>query len=342
MQISPAAFRVLATGFVRSSFPEATRNDRLISTRAYRAFFKIDPLATATLWEKLEESCENEKSVRDEVQVEWEDIVPENLLWVLYKFKTNDCEDVCANLFGVSRNTYRKYFWALVDFLGMLHDETVSLSCFFVITAMTFTNSYYSQCYLDARYDSDNGSECLLSVDGVDFEIKEPGYTNGTEDEYRMWYSHKFSGPGLRYEIGVCIQTGEIVWVAGPFPPGQFTDLMIFDLGLKQELDVGEMVEVDAGYLGPGPVRTPDDYNGNLDWKYMKGKVRARHEQINSCIKQYKILSEKFRYSMMKHAKIVNAVIAIVNSEIEEGRGTHQVDYCIIRDNQERVYDDGM
>jgi hypothetical protein len=66
-----------------------------------------------------------------------------------------------------------------------------------------------------------------------------------------MWFSHKFNRPGLRYELAVCIQTGEIVSVSGPFPPGQFTDSTIFQLGIMEELEEGEMVEADAGYEGP-------------------------------------------------------------------------------------------
>ncbi|RQM30009.1 hypothetical protein B5M09_012453 [Aphanomyces astaci] len=31
----------------------------------------------------------------------------------------------------------------------------------------------------------------------------------------RKWYSHKFHGPGLRYEVGIWIRMGNIVWVNG-------------------------------------------------------------------------------------------------------------------------------
>jgi len=41
-----------------------------------------------------------------------------------------------------------------------------------------------------------------FSVDGTDCQIQEPLLFNA------KWYSHKFKGPGLRYEVGVCISTG--------------------------------------------------------------------------------------------------------------------------------------
>jgi len=48
-------------------------------------------------------------------------------------------------------------------------------------------------------------------VHGMDFRISEPKPFNS------KWYSHKFKGPGVRYNAGVFIQMGWIVWVNGPF-----------------------------------------------------------------------------------------------------------------------------
>ena len=75
------------------------------------------------------------------------------------------------------------------------------------------------------------------------------------------WYSHKFKGAGLCYEVGICIQTGDIVWFNGPFPCGEWPDLKIFRSKLKGKLPPGELVEADQGYHGkPTKVRTPNDY----------------------------------------------------------------------------------
>jgi len=61
----------------------------------------------------------------------------------------------------------------------------------------------------------------FVSIDGTDFRIME-------QKEFdRKWYSHKFQGPGLRYEIGLCIRTGFIVWVYGGRPCGQCSDLKL-------------------------------------------------------------------------------------------------------------------
>ena len=57
----------------------------------------------------------------------------------------------------------------------------------------------------------DKGNDCLLTVDGTDYEGPELG---------RNWYSHKFKRSAVRYEIGLCILTGDICWVSGPYEAG--------------------------------------------------------------------------------------------------------------------------
>ena len=95
----------------------------------------------------------------------------------------------------------------------------------------------------------------MVSVDGTDFEIYEPKpFSLG-------WFSHKFKGPGVRYEVALAISTGDIVHINGPFPCGNFPDLKIFRAKLKGMLEDGEMVEANRGYRREYyHVRTPVDY----------------------------------------------------------------------------------
>lgn len=48
-----------------------------------------------------------------------------------------------------------------------------------------------------------------VSLDGTDFRIQEPYHPDGIDPSY---YSHKFKAAGLRYEVGLNIRTGDIVW----------------------------------------------------------------------------------------------------------------------------------
>lgn len=75
----------------------------------------------------------------------------------------------------------------------------------------------------------------FLSLDGTDFRIMEPSEFNP------KWYSHKFNGPGLRYEIGICIRIGNIVWANGGYPCGGWPDIKIFRDALGYALHPGEV-----------------------------------------------------------------------------------------------------
>ena len=66
-------------------------------------------------------------------------------------------------------------------------------------------------------------------------------------DFAKYFNSHKYkSGSALRYEVATNIQTGDIVWINGPFLPGIYNDIKNFCLALKQKLEkAGEKTEAD-------------------------------------------------------------------------------------------------
>ena len=103
----------------------------------------------------------------------------------------------------------------------------------------------------------DIGCNCLVTVDGTDCRINEPSPFS------RSWFSHKFKGPGLRYEIGLCIQTGWIVWVNGPYPPGEWPDLRIARDRLVHLLEPGELYLADSGYSDGGEYSETPNVSNN-------------------------------------------------------------------------------
>jgi hypothetical protein len=157
-----------------------------------------------------------------------------------------------------------------------------------------------------------NGGCCLLSVDGTDFSINEPSPFSS------IWFSHKFRGPGLRYEIALAIQTGDIAWVHGPFPCGQLTDLGIFRLGLKNRLLPGERVEADAIYTEV-QCDGPFDYCFSVEQYKAKFKVRARHETVNRRFTQFGILAEKFRHPKEKDVHVFMATAVLTHITMKTG-----------------------
>ena len=87
-------------------------------------------------------------------------------------------------------------------------------------------------------------------VDGTDFWICE------LKPFAKDFYSHKFANTGLHYEVGVCIQTGLIVWINGPFVVGKYNDITIFQSKMIYKLLDWEIVEMDQGFVGqPNKIR---------------------------------------------------------------------------------------
>lgn len=152
-----------------------------------------------------------------------------------------------------------------------------------------------------------------MSLDGVDFRVNEPHPFD------RRYYSHKFNHAGLKYEIGLSF-SGKIVWVAGGIPCG-VGDRELAESSLANELEDGETVMADLGYrridgIFVTPVRprngqdlTFEELKFNKDHK----RIMCRHENVNSRMKVFKVLSTTFRHHLSKHTDCVFAIAQLTS-----------------------------
>jgi hypothetical protein len=168
--------------------------------------------------------------------------------------------------------------------------------------------------------DADPNQVCKITVDGTDFWIEEPMPFD------RKWFSHKINGPAVRYEVGVCIKTGWIVWINGPFPAGRWPDVNIARLGLIHFLDAGEYYAADGGYAdGHRFASTP---NGLNDYEQRtKALARARHETVNRRFKIFGCLCQRYRHGLAFHGTIFRAVAGIVQLTIQFGHPLFDIEY---------------
>ncbi len=173
----------------------------------------------------------------------------------------------------------------------------------------------------DDRHRGWRGGACMITVDGTDFRIHEPKPFD------RKWYSHKYTKAGLRYEIGVCIQTGWIVWTNGPFACGPNHDLTIFRSALEGMLLPWEMVEADQGYRGHPRIRPRYEEGVSMVQYIAKGRARARHEGINSLFKIFGILKYPFRHNIEKHGRVFRAIATITQVKLKNEQPTFDVHY---------------
>lgn len=173
------------------------------------------------------------------------------------------------------------------------------------------------QIIWENRKKGDKGNDCLTSVDGTDCMILRQNACP------KAWHSHKFKGPGVRYEIALCILTGDIVWVMGPFPCGDWPDVVIFRFALKHMLEDYERVEADDGYVGEDPkkVKAARSVVHEQDDKilYVRSCVRLRHETVNKRIKQFKCMQTVFRHDVEFHGDCFRACAVLTQLSINNG-----------------------
>lgn len=225
---------------------------------------------------------------------------PKHLLWTFVFLKVYKSESVHLQLTGCkSRDTFRQWVHRFANAIADLESQVIVLS-----------NRFKNW---------DGQSQCLLCIDGTDVPILEPG------DRSSLWWSHKFNGPGIRYEVGTCIQTGEIVWFRGPFPCN-FSDREIFDSFLAERLLPGEGVEADSGYSGRAQIFLPGTAKNSLQRK-QKSQVRGRHENMNGRLKVFGVMNRWHNSDTALHSIYARCVAIIVQLSFTLGEKLYDVTY---------------
>jgi hypothetical protein len=160
----------------------------------------------------------------------------------------------------------------------------------------------------------------LLSVDGTHCRINENRKTPDKD-----LYSHKHHKPCLSYEIGIDLFESKIVWVSGPHKGGE-SDLQIFRKqgGLQSNIPDNKKAIGDLGYRNAPKVSIPNIYDSK-PVNIFKRRARARHENLNSYLKNFEVLNQKFRHPVAKHKIAFEAVCVLVQYSLENGHPLYQV-----------------
>ena len=226
---------------------------------------------------------------------------PKHLLWALVLLKVYQSDEVhCALVGWPSVPTYRKWAWYFIERINDLKDNIIKI---------------------ENRFnDLDNivHTNCFMSSDCTDCPVFEPWPFS------KKMFSKKFNGPGVKYDVGVCIKTGHIVWVDGPFVASH-SESTLFKHGLGKHIFDGEKVEVDSGPKGDDRLVQPHVGKDSKERK-QKSVVRGRQEGVNGRMKVYSVLTTHFhhmkdgRERMMKaHGLCFNAVAVITQLKIASG-----------------------
>ena len=180
----------------------------------------------------------------------------------------------------------------------------------------------FLQIKWENRFHGYHGRSCLVTVDGTDFWIYE------LKPFAKDFYSHKFAKAGLCYEVGVCIQTGLIVWIYGPFVVGKYNDITIFRSKMIYELLDWEMGEADQGYVGhPNKICVKYELGDSENQFEAKARARARGEMINGRFKNFCILMDRYRHKISIHSNVIHAVAVLMQISLTIVSPTFKVNY---------------
>ncbi len=147
-----------------------------------------------------------------------------------------------------------------------------------------------------------------MSLDGIDCPIYEPHPFD------KGYYSFKFNASGIKYEVGVSVKGGHIVWVYGGVPCGEYgSDLKLARESLIYHLLPNEKVVADKVYNDPEHFSTPLTDPGT---KEQRDKIRSRHEKVNAMLKCYNCLQIPFRHEKDNHFLCFFAVVNLVELTI--------------------------
>lgn len=269
------------------------KSETISEDRLFRQFFGCGPVVALALFTKINAE-EDDQTVPPPL---------EHVMWSLLFLKTYVTESVMVQMIGLhvagDEKTLRSILWPMIEKISNLEGSVI---------------------VWENRKIGDIGNDCLVSVDGTDFQIEEHG---------RIFYCHKTKKSGLRYEVALGILSGNIVWVNGPFPCGAWPDIKIFRHSLASFLEQGERVEADNGYIGEAPqyVKCPKSFTNGEEKSAMQKRVRARQETVNRRFKTWGCLGKRFRHDIPKHGDVFRAVAVITELSIQSGEALFDVEY---------------
>lgn len=291
MRVSAAAFKRIAREMLE--LPTGVRKHCNDSERhTFRAHFGASFKTMSVLWTKLDPHT----TISSRAE-------PKHLLWTLVFFKVHKTEPIHLRITRCkSRDTFRNWVYKFASAIADLSEDVID-----------FAN----------RFQGWNGrNQCLTVLDGTDVKCTEP-VPRGS-----IWWSHKYNGAGLRYEVAMCIATGDIVWFNGPFPPCNMSDREIFDLHLDQHLIEGEGVEADSGYTGRVNIFTPG-VGKTRNARKQKSQARARLESTNGLFKVFGVMKKWENHDTAKHGTMAKAVAVIVQLSFSCGERLYDVEYNV-------------
>jgi hypothetical protein len=255
----------------------------------------------------------------------------------LYPREAPGCSAVGESKGAIDPKTLRKWVWLFIERIAELADEVASIFLSFRRSHPRTPSPHdlpvfavpivaIPQIDFESRLGAhDVGNDCLMTIDGTDYRILQKGAAR----KGNAFGSFKYAGKSaLRYELGVDILAGNLVWVSGPYPAGKYTNIAIFNNVLANCLKPGERVEADNGYVGrPDKIKCPNIDCNPAENRVMQGIARSRHETLNGRLKALGIPGNVYHHDIREHGTVFYACAIITQLSVTNGEPLFEVEY---------------
>jgi len=155
---------------------------------------------------------------------------------------------------------------------------------------------------------------CNMIIDATDCPIQR----SSNKQIQRIYYSGYKKRHLVKYEVGVQIDAGFFVWIAGP-APGSVPDIELTRRsGLLQQLLPGEYYLADKAYQGENLSWTPIKKPHGDEWKYNSAlsSIRETVEHANARLKFLNIFVYPFRQDVELHPKCFFLCCNLINIDL--------------------------
>jgi len=263
------------------------------SEEIFRAHFGVRPLVAQMIWCKY--CCFASSPFR-----------PSDILIVLHFLKCYQKEHVSASFFRLSKKTWEKRMWTIALFLDWAMDEI-----------------HLDDRYIPFRPTRGMFSDMSIIIDCTDCPTRRPGtkvarlaFTTGRpKDNIGSRYN-------IKYEVGVQIVTGKIVYNSFEGMPASRHDIRMFrENGLVYKLAEDDMLMGDKGFIGHNKIITP--FKGSnlgpkrVEFNALLSSVRIMVENVIGRVKIFGLLQTKWRHEFSMHQVFFNLCCQITNISLD-------------------------
>lgn len=268
------------------------KQDRVIRRTRIRRFkrqYGSHPYVCAILWEELQTTSVAAANV-PEGSNKMRDF--DMMLLTLFYLKGYPLEESLAARFQVHEQTGRKWVRYYVKKIAALLSSKV-------------------------EWPDEWDTTFIISVDCVNFGVNETRHPTLHKD--KRYFDQKGGKAGLTYEIALHLWENRVVWVNGPFPPNDGGDRDIFVThGLSNHIPAGKFTIADKIYKGCDRIALHNSLDTD-EVREFKGRARARQESINSRLKSFGCMKQRFRHGIAKHENFFSAVMVLCIIQMENG-----------------------